>query len=60
MSAIIGLIILGAGYGQSLTIGLMPAVDSLPLLIAQKEGYFAEEGPGCPRRGRSGRPAALW
>ncbi len=44
MSAIIGLIILGAGYGQSLTIGLMPAIDSLPLLIAQKEGYFAEEG----------------
>lgn len=29
---------------QSLTIGLMPAVDSLPLLIAAEHGYFGEEG----------------
>ncbi len=44
MAAILGLTILAAGYGQSLTIGLMPAVDSLPLLIAHEKGYFAEEG----------------
>jgi NitT/TauT family transport system substrate-binding protein len=44
MAALLGLTALAAGYGQSLTIGLMPAVDSLPLLIAQEEGYFADEG----------------
>jgi NitT/TauT family transport system substrate-binding protein len=32
------------GRAQSLTIGLMPAVDSIPLLIAKEKGYFAEEG----------------
>jgi NitT/TauT family transport system substrate-binding protein len=29
---------------QDLKIGLMPAVDSIPLLIAQDQGYFADEG----------------
>lgn len=29
---------------QDLEIGLMPAVDSIPLLIAQDLGYFEEEG----------------
>lgn len=29
---------------QDLEIGLMPAVDSIPLLIAQDQGYFEEEG----------------
>ena len=27
-----------------LTIGLMPAVDSIPLIVAESEGYFEEEG----------------
>lgn len=27
-----------------LRIGLMPAVDSIPLIVAQSEGYFAQEG----------------
>jgi NitT/TauT family transport system substrate-binding protein len=29
---------------QDLEIGLMPAVDSIPLLIAQDQGFFADEG----------------
>lgn len=29
---------------QDLTIGLMPAVDSIPLLVAQDQGFFTEEG----------------
>ncbi len=29
---------------QDLRIGLMPAVDSIPLLVAQDQGYFADEG----------------
>lgn len=29
---------------QSLTIGLMPDVDSIPFIIAQEKGYFKEEG----------------
>lgn len=29
---------------QDLEIGLMPAVDSIPLLIAQDQGYFEDEG----------------
>lgn len=29
---------------QDLTIGLMPAVDSIPLLIAEDQGYFEEAG----------------
>lgn len=29
---------------QDLTIGLMPAVDSIPLLIAEDQGYFDAEG----------------
>ena len=33
-----------AVQAQSLTIGLMPAVDSVPLLIAKEKGYFADEG----------------
>ncbi|WP_378954610.1 ABC transporter substrate-binding protein [Pelosinus sp. sgz500959] len=30
--------------GQTLTIGLMPDVDSIPFIIAQEKGYFKEEG----------------
>ncbi|HKL75111.1 MAG TPA: ABC transporter substrate-binding protein [Halanaerobiales bacterium] len=29
---------------MSLEIGIMPAVDSAPILLAQEKGYFAEEG----------------
>ncbi|MFO7848470.1 MAG: ABC transporter substrate-binding protein [Spirochaetia bacterium] len=29
---------------QKLSIGLMPAVDSAPMLLAQERGYFTEEG----------------
>lgn len=29
---------------KSLTIGLMPDVDSIPFIIAQEKGYFKEEG----------------
>lgn len=29
---------------MSLKIGIMPAVDSAPILLAQEKGYFAEEG----------------
>lgn len=29
---------------QELTVGLMPDIDSVPLIIAQEKGYFAEEG----------------
>ena len=29
---------------QEITIGLMPDTDSLPFLIAQEKGYFAQEG----------------
>ncbi|MGX4687527.1 ABC transporter substrate-binding protein [Vagococcus sp. JNUCC 83] len=29
---------------MSLSVGVMPAVDSLPVYIAEKEGYFKEEG----------------
>lgn len=29
---------------QPLTIGLMPDTDSIPFIIAQEKGYFAEEG----------------
>lgn len=32
------------GKFQSLTIGLMPDVDSIPFIIAQEKGYFKEEG----------------
>lgn len=47
------LVIAGCGNGdksaakkdlQPLTIGLMPDTDSLPFIIAQEKGYFAEEG----------------
>lgn len=31
-------------HAEELVIGLMPAVDSIPLLIAQDQGYFEEEG----------------
>ncbi|MFW6223551.1 MAG: ABC transporter substrate-binding protein [Spirochaetota bacterium] len=44
ITVLMGFTALATGHGESLTIGLMPAVDSLPLLIAQEEGYFAEEG----------------
>lgn len=29
---------------QPLVIGMMPAVDSIPLIVAESEGYFADEG----------------
>lgn len=29
---------------QPLVIGMMPAVDSIPLIVAQSEGYFSDEG----------------
>lgn len=29
---------------QELTVGLMPDIDSVPLIIAQEKGFFAEEG----------------
>lgn len=32
------------GKAQSLTVGLMPDVDSIPFIIAQEKGYFKEEG----------------
>lgn len=32
------------GQLQSVTIGLMPDVDSIPFIIAQEKGYFQEEG----------------
>lgn len=32
------------GQMQTLTIGLMPDVDSIPFIIAQEKGYFQEEG----------------
>lgn len=32
------------GGQQSLTIGLMPDVDSIPFIIAQEKGFFKEEG----------------
>jgi NitT/TauT family transport system substrate-binding protein len=34
----------GAGERRSLRVGLMPAVNSIPLIVAQHEGYFEEEG----------------
>lgn len=30
--------------GQTLRIGLMPDIDSIPFIIAQEKGYFKEEG----------------
>ena len=32
------------GGSKSITIGLMPDVDSIPFIIAQEKGYFKEEG----------------
>lgn len=32
------------GELKNITIGLMPDVDSIPFIIAQKKGYFKEEG----------------
>ncbi|MFP4114237.1 MAG: ABC transporter substrate-binding protein [Spirochaetales bacterium] len=32
------------GALEPLTIGLMPAVDSIPLIVADHEGYFVDEG----------------
>ena len=34
----------GSGKMQKLSIGLMPDTDSLPFLIAEEKGYFADEG----------------
>jgi NitT/TauT family transport system substrate-binding protein len=44
--AVLLLLVFSAGLieAQDLTIGLMPAVDSIPLLVAQDQGYFADEG----------------
>ncbi|MCE5286858.1 MAG: MetQ/NlpA family ABC transporter substrate-binding protein [Pelosinus sp.] len=33
-----------AGELQTITIGLMPDVDSIPFIIAQEKGFFKEEG----------------
>ncbi len=33
-----------SGKMQKLSIGLMPDTDSLPFLIAEEKGYFADEG----------------
>lgn len=33
-----------SGQMQSITIGVMPDVDSIPFIIAQEKGYFKEEG----------------
>ncbi|MFP4491673.1 MAG: ABC transporter substrate-binding protein [Spirochaetaceae bacterium] len=46
---IISLLSLGASCGSEnetrrLSIGLMPAVDSAPMLLAQEKGYFADAG----------------
>lgn len=38
------LVAVATAHTQSLTIGLMPAVDSIPLLIAGELGYFEDEG----------------
>ena len=29
---------------QEINIGLMPDIDSVPVIMAQEKGYFAEEG----------------
>ena len=29
---------------QEVSIGVMPDIDSVPIIIAQEKGYFAEEG----------------
>lgn len=29
---------------QAITVGVMPDIDSVPIIIAQEKGYFAEEG----------------
>lgn len=34
----------GSAEPQPLVVGIMPAVDSAPLIVALAEGYFAEEG----------------
>ncbi len=34
----------GEQAGQTLTVGLMPDVDSIPFIIAQEKGFFKEEG----------------
>lgn len=34
----------GDGEMKGLAIGVMPDVDSIPIIIAQEKGYFAEEG----------------
>ena len=33
-----------SGKMQTLSVGLMPDTDSLPFLIAEEKGYFADEG----------------
>lgn len=35
---------LRAGENGTLHLGMMPAVNSIPLLVAQSEGFFADEG----------------
>lgn len=34
----------GSGDMKSVTVGVMPDVDSIPIIIAQEKGFFAEEG----------------
>jgi len=33
-----------SGEMKTLTVGVMPDIDSIPIIIAQEKGYFAEEG----------------
>ena len=53
MAAVLVLSALAAGCGsqqaekkelQGIAIGLMPDIDSVPIIIAEEKGYFAEEG----------------
>ena len=54
MAAVLALSALVAGCGggqqaekkdlQGIAIGLMPDIDSVPIIIAEEKGYFAEEG----------------
>ncbi len=36
--------VFASGKRETLTIGLMPAVNSIPLIVAEYNGYFEEEG----------------
>ena len=43
-ATILALASCGAGEGMTLRVGLMPAVDAIPLVVAEAEGYFEAEG----------------